>query len=81
MPDKTCVALVWHMHQPEYRDPETGVSTLPWVRLHAAKDYADMAALAAEYPKVKQVFNLTPVLLSRSRTWRPAVTGFSWTSP
>jgi alpha-amylase/alpha-mannosidase (GH57 family) len=65
MADKICVALVWHMHQPEYRDPETGISTLPWVRLHAAKDYVDMAALAAEFPRVKQVFNLTPVLLSQ----------------
>lgn len=53
------------MHQPEYRDPETGHATLPWVRLHATKDYLDMAALAGEHPGVPQTFNLTPVLLDQ----------------
>ena len=33
------VALLWHMHQPYYLDPVTGESVLPWVRLHALKDY------------------------------------------
>ena len=60
-----CLALVWHMHQPDYRDPETGVATLPWVRLHATKDYGDMAARAEAYPGVRMTFNLTPVLLEQ----------------
>ena len=60
-----CLALIWHMHQPDYRDPETGAATLPWVRLHATKDYLDMATLAAEFPAVPQTFNLTPVLLEQ----------------
>ncbi len=38
---------------------------LPWVRMHAAKDYADMPAILEEYPHVKQNFNLTPVLLEQ----------------
>ncbi|MEK7767347.1 MAG: glycoside hydrolase, partial [bacterium] len=59
------LALVWHMHQPEYRDPWSGIAMLPWVRLHAARHYFDMAALAAEHPDVRQTFNLTPVLLSQ----------------
>lgn len=53
------------MHQPDYRDPETGAATLPWVRLHATKDYLDMAALAAEFPGVPQTFNVTPILLEQ----------------
>ncbi|MEK7477344.1 MAG: glycoside hydrolase family 57 protein [Candidatus Coatesbacteria bacterium] len=57
-----CVALVWHMHQPDYRDPDTGVAVLPWVRLHAAKDYLFMAELASAHPKVRTTFNVTPVL-------------------
>ncbi len=36
---------MWHQHQPLYPKDENGVVTRPWVRLHAAKDYWDMAAL------------------------------------
>jgi alpha-amylase/alpha-mannosidase (GH57 family) len=55
--------LMWHQHQPFYPKDEAGVYTRPWVRVHATKDYYDMAALAAEYPNVAVTFNLTPVLL------------------
>ena len=36
--------FLWHLHQPEYRDPQTGQPLLPWVRLHATRAYNDMAA-------------------------------------
>ncbi len=36
------IAFLWHMHQPFYRDPMTGIYRLPWVRLHGTKDYLDM---------------------------------------
>jgi len=58
------VALIWHQHQPlYYKDPDTGLYAKPWVRVHAAKDYVDMAATVAQYPKVHVTFNLTPSLL------------------
>ncbi|HXH24598.1 MAG TPA: glycoside hydrolase family 57 protein [Vicinamibacterales bacterium] len=57
------VALLWHMHQPFYQDPVTGEHILPWVRLHALKDYWGMAALLREFPGVKVTFNLVPSLL------------------
>ncbi len=38
------VVLLWHMHQPQYRDALTGQYVLPWTYLHAIKDYTDMAA-------------------------------------
>jgi len=58
------LAIIWHQHQPLYfQDPETGVYQKPWVRLHAAKDYVDMAALLENYPDVRATFNLTPSLL------------------
>ena len=38
------LAILWHMHQPYYEDLATGEHILPWVRLHAIKDYTDMAA-------------------------------------
>ena len=38
------VVLLWHMHQPQYKDALTGQYVLPWTYLHAIKDYTDMAA-------------------------------------
>ena len=32
------------MHQPEYRDLQTGEFKLPWTYLHVIKDYVDMVA-------------------------------------
>src|SRR4051812_36119933 len=59
----TRVAIVWHMHQPFYQDLVTGEHILPWVRLHALKDYYGMVALLREFPNVKVTFNLVPSLL------------------
>jgi len=39
------------MHQPQYRDPETGRYVLPWTRLHALKDYWGMVKILEEFPK------------------------------
>jgi hypothetical protein len=39
------LALIWHQHQPLYPKDENGAVTRPWVHLHAAKDYWDMAEL------------------------------------
>lgn len=58
------VALVWHQHQPRYPVVD-GVVTRPWVRLHAAKDYVDMATLVDEFPDLALTINLTPVLLDQ----------------
>src|SRR5437867_232464 len=59
----TQVAILWHMHQPFYEDLLTHEHILPWVRLHALKDYYGMAALLREFPDVKLTFNLVPSLL------------------
>jgi alpha-amylase/alpha-mannosidase (GH57 family) len=59
----TRVALLWHMHQPFYQDLATGEHILPWVRLHALKDYWGMAALTREFPGLQVTFNLVPSLL------------------
>ena len=57
------VNLIWHQHQPLYYKDEDGVYTRPWVRVHATKDYYDMASTLEEYPDVHATINLTPVLL------------------
>jgi alpha-amylase/alpha-mannosidase (GH57 family) len=59
------VALLWHMHQPCYKDPRTGVYRLPWVRLHTVKDYYDMAARLDAHPGVRANFNLVPILVEQ----------------
>ena len=59
----TRVALLWHMHQPFYQDLVTGEHILPWVRLHALKDYWGMVALLREFPGVRVTFNLVPSML------------------
>ena len=51
------------MHQPYYEDLVTREHILPWVRLHALKDYYGMVALLREFPGVRMTFNLVPSLL------------------
>ena len=57
------LALLWHMHQPYYEDLATGEHILPWVRLHAIKDYWGMVAMLEEFPRVRVTFNLVPSLV------------------
>src|SRR6201993_935062 len=59
------VVVLWHQHQPYYKDLATGLYRLPWVRLHALKDYYGMVAMLEEFPKVHMTFNLVPSLLAQ----------------
>jgi len=59
------LVFLWHMHQPDYRDYASGDFLLPWVYLHAIKDYTDMAYHLEQHPKVKAVVNFVPVLLDQ----------------
>jgi alpha-amylase/alpha-mannosidase (GH57 family) len=59
------VVLLWHMHQPPYRDALSGRYILPWTWLHAIKDYTDMAAHLENVPGAKAVVNFTPVLIEQ----------------
>ena len=36
---------------------------MPWVRMHAIKDYLDMLLIMDNYPSLKLNFNLVPVLV------------------
>jgi alpha-amylase/alpha-mannosidase (GH57 family) len=62
-PARLPVVLLWHMHQPQYRDALSGQYVLPWTYLHAIKDYIDMAAHLEAQPNARAVVNFTPVLL------------------
>jgi alpha-amylase/alpha-mannosidase (GH57 family) len=59
------VVLLWHHHQPDYRSPRTGSAVLPWVRLHATKDYLDMARRLERFPSVRAAFNFVPSLIDQ----------------
>ena len=59
------IVFLWHMHQPFYKDMVTGEYRLPWVRLHALKDYYGMVKLLEEFPTVHQNFNLVPSLMTQ----------------
>ncbi|GAB4253906.1 MAG: hypothetical protein Kow0065_00380 [Methylomicrobium sp.] len=67
MSDKSKLKLVicWHMHQPEYRDLQTGEFQLPWTYLHVIKDYVDMIAHLEAAPEAKAVVNFAPILLEQ----------------
>ncbi len=59
------ISFLWHMHQPFYKDPMTGLYRLPWVRFHGTKDYLDMAEILIDFPYIKQTYNFTPSLLEQ----------------
>jgi alpha-amylase/alpha-mannosidase (GH57 family) len=56
------LVVLWHMHQPQYRDPENGRYVLPWTRLHALKDYYGMVETLREFPNFHATFNIVPAL-------------------
>ena len=57
--------LCWHIHQPWYQEGIDGDYKLPWVYLHAIKDYEDMVAHLEAHPKMHVVVNFAPVLLEQ----------------
>ncbi|TGU75233.1 glycoside hydrolase [Geomonas terrae] len=65
MTEPLYLTLLWHMHQPFYKEPVRGEYLLPWAYLHAVKDYYDMPAIVDATPGVKVVFNLVPSLLEQ----------------
>ncbi|MFH1903267.1 MAG: glycoside hydrolase family 57 protein [Candidatus Omnitrophota bacterium] len=59
------VVFVWHFHQPCYLDYATGIYRMPWVRLHAIKDYYGFALTLSRFSEIKATFNITPVLAAQ----------------
>jgi len=59
------VALLWHQHQPYYVDDLSPEVLLPWVRLHASRDYWGMAMQLLEFPQMHATVNLTPCLVKQ----------------
>ena len=60
---QTYLMLLWHMHQPFYKDLAEDAYTMPWTRMHSLKDYYGMVAILREFPNVHATFNLVPSLV------------------
>ncbi len=64
------------MHQPEYRDLQTGSFKLPWTYLHVIKDYVDMAAHLEAVPAAKAVVNFAPILLEQIEEYAKQINAY-----
>jgi len=63
-PQALKVCILWHMHQPDYRDPVSGQTLLPWTWLHGVKDYGEMLETIVE-TDARVTINLVPSLLEQ----------------
>ncbi len=70
---KLRLLILWHMHQPFYKDLVSGEYRMPWVRLHALKDYYGMVKLLEEFPQVHQNFNIVPSLVAQIEDYNSGV--------
>lgn len=53
------------MHQPYYKDDCSNTTLMPWVFLHAIKDYYDIPWYMEQFPNIKATFNLVPSLMAQ----------------
>ena len=44
------LAIILHMHQPYYKNIESGFYELPWVRVHGSHEYIDSPGILGMYP-------------------------------
>jgi len=63
------LALIWHQHQPLYRDASTGSYKLPWVRVHAVQEYYDSPAITNDFENIRVTYNLVPSLIQQIRDY------------
>ncbi|MDR2152401.1 MAG: hypothetical protein LBO72_06240 [Helicobacteraceae bacterium] len=62
-------AFLWHMHQPWYRDERSGEFLMPWVFLHAIKDYSELPWIQSQYPRIRATYNLVPSLMTQLESY------------
>lgn len=72
------VVLLWHLHQPLYKDPAAGRCLLPWARLHGVNAYTTMAILADEFAELPLTFNLVPCLLLQIQEYATGAVSDPW---
>ncbi|MCK5825567.1 MAG: glycoside hydrolase [Desulfuromusa sp.] len=71
------ICILWHMHQPDYRDPISGQTLLPWTWLHGVKDYGEMLETIVE-TDARVTVNLVPSLLEQLERYANGETEDRW---
>ena len=64
------------MHQPWYQKGIDGEYRLPWVYLHAIKDYEDMVSHLETHDEMHVVVNFAPVLLEQLDDYARQIKGW-----
>ena len=63
--DALNLAIVFHQHQPYYKNKLTGTYEMPWVRVHAMTEYVDSPGILAQNPGTKITYNLVPSFIEQ----------------
>jgi alpha-amylase/alpha-mannosidase (GH57 family) len=58
--DALNLAIVFHQHQPYYKNKLTGMIEMPWVRVHGMTEYVDSPGILSKHPGTKVTYNLVP---------------------
>ncbi|MBS3813309.1 hypothetical protein KGY64_05745, partial [Candidatus Bipolaricaulota bacterium] len=59
------LAIIWHQHQPLYKNAATEFYELPWARVHAAQEYYDSPLILTGHPDIRVTYNLVPSLIDQ----------------
>jgi len=59
------LSIIYHNHQPYYKNLLTNETDVPWVRLHGTKDYLDMVEMLDKFPDIHLTFNMVPSLMEQ----------------
>ena len=63
--DALNLAIVFHQHQPYYKNKLSGMYEMPWVRVHAMTEYVDSPGILSKYPETKITYNLVPSFIEQ----------------
>ena len=63
--DAINLAIIFHQHQPYYKNKVTNFYELPWVRTHALTEYVDSPGILSHYPGTKITYNIVPSLIEQ----------------
>jgi alpha-amylase/alpha-mannosidase (GH57 family) len=62
--DALNLAIVFHQHQPYYKNKLTGMVEMPWVRVHAMTEYVDSPGILSS-TDTKVTYNLVPSFIEQ----------------
>ena len=58
------LAIIFHQHQPYYKNKLTGMYEMPWVRVHSMTEYVDSPGILGE-TDTKVTYNLVPSFIEQ----------------